>query len=73
MESNSSTQIPNSPELQPVTSTSAKVWKIASGLLTVSGVTLMGIGGWIFVQLQIEANQPPPARILEVSIECTIL
>lgn len=64
-----SNQLPNPPELQPINSTATQLWKILSAVLTVSGITLMGIGGWFFVQQQIEANQPPPARILEVSVE----
>jgi sortase A len=37
--------------------------------LTVAGLILIGFGGWSFLQQQIEAGKPPPARILEVSIE----
>jgi sortase A len=34
-----------------------------------SGIFLMGWGTWIFLQFQIEAHRPPPARILEVTVE----
>ena len=63
-----STQLPNSPELQPITTTSSKIWRSVSIILTFGGLALIGAGGWIFIQQQIEANKPPPARILEVSV-----
>lgn len=63
-----STQFPNPPELQPITSASAKIWRSVSLFLTFGGLALMGVGGWIFMQQQIEASKPPPARILEVSV-----
>ncbi len=69
MNGNFSTQLPNPPELQPIRSTSSKIWQAASIMLTVGGLGLMAVGGWIFLQQQIEANQPPPARIIEVSVE----
>jgi len=52
-----------------MTTTSSKIWQIASLILTIGGISLMAVGGWIFVQRQIEASQPPPARILEVSVD----
>jgi sortase A len=64
-----STQLPNPPELQPITSASAKIWQVVSSALMIGGIILIGAGGWIFVQQQIEASKPPPARILEVSVE----
>lgn len=33
------------------------------------GLVLLGWGGWIFYQHQLEASQPPPARIVEVSLD----
>ncbi len=59
---------PRPPELQPIPSVRSKVWRSLSLILTIGGLALMGAGGWMFVQQRIEANKPPPARILEVSV-----
>ncbi len=64
-----STQFPNPPELQPISAMRVKIWQTVSFLLTTAGLILIGAGVWIFVQQRIEANQPPPARILEVSVD----
>jgi sortase A len=69
MNNNLSTQLPSPPELQPIQTTSAKIWHAASLVLTIGGIVLMSVGGWIFIRLQIEANQPPPARIIRYSAE----
>lgn len=68
MNDNLSTQFPKPPELQPLAGPSAKGRQIFSSLLIVVGVVLLATGGWMFVQYQIEASKPPPARILEVSV-----
>lgn len=36
-------------------------------MLTVAGLGLMGFGGWLYYQQWLEAHQPPPARIIEMS------
>ncbi len=46
----------------------SKIWRVISLIFTVGGLTLIGAGGWMFYRQQVEANKPPPARILEVSI-----
>jgi LPXTG-site transpeptidase (sortase) family protein len=66
-----STEFPKPPKLQPAPSTRFKIWRIVSSVFTVSGLALMGAGGWMFYQQQVEANKPPPARILEVSVADT--
>lgn len=66
-----STEFSKPSKLQPVPSTRVKVWRIVSSIFTVSGLALMGTGGWMFYQQQVEANKPPPARILEVSVADT--
>jgi len=63
-----STQLPNPTELRPISSTAYKIWRGVSLILTFGGLALMAVGGWIFIQQQIEASQPPPARILEASV-----
>lgn len=50
-------------------STTSRIWRWASMVLTIAGLILMGLGAWTFLQQQIEASKPPPARILEVSVE----
>ena len=50
-------------------STTSKIWRWTSMVLTIAGLILMGLGAWTFLQQQIEASKPPPARILEVSVE----
>lgn len=66
MSNDVSTQLPNPPKLQPMSSLRAKVWRSASLLLTIGGLALIGAGGWMFMQQQIEAGKPPP-RLVEVS------
>jgi sortase A len=66
---NLSTQFPKPPELQPLTAPVAKGRQIFSSLLIIVGFGLLATGGWMFVQYQLEASKPPPARILEVSVE----
>lgn len=66
MHRNSLSQIPTPPSLQPLSSVQTKIWHIISLTFTIGGLALMGWGGWLFLQNQIEASQPPPARILEV-------
>ncbi len=68
MSENISTQLPNPPELQPLPATRSKIWQGISYLLIASGLILLAWGGWIFFQGQLEASQPPPARIVEVSL-----
>ncbi len=68
MSDNLSTQFPKPPELQPLAAPSAKGRQVFSSLLIVVGVALLATGAWMFVQYQIEASKPPPARILEVSV-----
>ncbi|NJN99693.1 MAG: hypothetical protein HC875_39125 [Anaerolineales bacterium] len=68
MSDNLSTQFPKPPELQPLAAPAARGRQIFSSLLIVVGVVLLATGGWMFVQYQIEASKPPPARILEVSV-----
>ena len=58
--------LPTPPSLRPLPSTPAKLWHLVSLTLTITGLILMGWGGWTFLQNQIEASQPPPARIIEV-------
>ncbi len=41
---------------------------MASFILIIGGLALLGTGGWMFYQYQLEASKPPPARILEVSV-----
>ena len=50
--------------LQPISTTPAKIWRIVSMLLIGGGVLLMGWGGWLLLERQIEANKPPPAPIV---------
>jgi len=38
-------------------------------MLMAGGLVLLGWGGWIFYQQQLEASQPPPARIVEMSLD----
>jgi len=67
MSNDVSTQFPNPPELQPMPSARAKIWRSAGLFLTIGGLTLIGAGGWVFMQQQIEASKPTP-RLLEVSV-----
>ena len=69
MNNNPSTQLPSPPELQPIHTISSKIWHIASLALTIGGIALMAVGGWIFFRMQIEAHKSPPARIIEYSAE----
>lgn len=68
MSDNFSTQFPKPPELQPLASAPAKGQQIFSSILIIAGFILLATGGWMFVQYQLEASKPPPARILEVSV-----
>jgi LPXTG-site transpeptidase (sortase) family protein len=63
------TQLPKPPELQPIPSAVTKFWQFASTVMLLGGFALIGMGGWLFIEQQIEALKPPPARILEVSLE----
>ncbi len=60
-----SSKFPKASELQPIPSVRSKIWWNASLILIVTGLALLGTGGWMFYQIQVEANKPPPARILE--------
>ncbi len=60
-----SSQASSAPEIPP-TRTRLRNW--LSILLTAGGLGLMAWGGWMYVQQWIEASQPPPARIVEVSL-----
>lgn len=68
MSENISTQLPNPPELQPLPAPRPKSWQFASYLLILAGLALLGWGGWLYYQSWLEATQPPPARILTVSV-----
>jgi sortase A len=37
-------------------------------MLIIAGFALLATGGWMFIQYQLEASKPPPARILEVAV-----
>ena len=41
---------------------------VVSYALIAAGLTLLGYGGWSYYQHWLEASQPPPARIVEVSL-----
>lgn len=69
MNEHPTTQLPKTPDLQPLPSTAAKVWNIVSLLLTLAGISLMGVGGVMYLNQMIEASKPPPARILQVTID----
>lgn len=69
MNEHPTTQLPKTPDLQPLPSTAAKVWNIISLLLTLAGISLMGIGGVMYLNQMIEAGKPPPARILKVTVD----
>ncbi|HXV98795.1 MAG TPA: sortase, partial [Anaerolineae bacterium] len=56
------------PELQPLASPPARGRQIFSSMLIIAGFALLATGGWMFIQYQLEASKPPPARILEVSV-----
>jgi LPXTG-site transpeptidase (sortase) family protein len=68
MQQNSSSQRPAPLLLQSRPSTTTKIWQIIGLVLMVGGLALIGWGGWLYIQNQIEANKPPPARILEVNV-----
>ena len=61
------TQFPTPPELQPISPIQVRLWQFTSLVLIIAGLALLGLGGWLFYQYQLEASKPPPARILEVS------
>lgn len=61
-------QFPRQPELQPLAPPPARGQQILSLILIVTGLILLGTGGWMFYQYQLEASQPPPARIIEAPV-----
>lgn len=65
MSENVSAQLPNPPDLRPLPSPRSKIWQIISLVLIISGLVLLGTGGWMFYQIQLEASKPPPAPILD--------
>jgi sortase A len=65
MSENLSAQFPNPPDLQPMPAPRSKIWQIISLALIIGGLVLLGTGGWMFYQIQLEASKPPPARILD--------
>jgi LPXTG-site transpeptidase (sortase) family protein len=52
-------------DLQPLPSVKSRILRSLSLILILGGVTLLGTGGWMFYQIQVEANRPPPAPILD--------
>ncbi|MCB0175766.1 MAG: sortase [Anaerolineae bacterium] len=69
MNEHPTTQLPKTPDLQPLPSTAAKLWSMVSLLLTLAGISLMGIGGVMYLTQMIEAGKPPPARIIQVTVD----
>jgi sortase A len=65
---NVSTQLPQPPELQPLPAPRPKIWQIVSYLFIITGLALLGWGGWLYFQTWLEASQPPPARIVDLSL-----
>ena len=63
-----STKFPKSSKLRPIPPVRSKIWRGVSLILIIGGLALLGTGGWMFYQFQVEANKPPPARILEPPI-----
>ena len=63
------TQISKAQDLEPIPSTAAKIWNMVSLLLTIAGIGLMGIGGFMYLAQMIEAGKPPPARIIQVTVD----
>ncbi|MCB0210462.1 MAG: sortase [Anaerolineae bacterium] len=63
------TQISKAQDLEPIPSTAAKIWNMVSLLLTIAGIGLMGVGGFMYLAQMIEASKPPPARIIEVTVD----
>lgn len=57
--------IPKASDLQPLPSVKSKILRSLSLILILGGVTLLGTGGWMFYQIQVEAHKPPPAPILD--------
>jgi sortase A len=57
--------IPKASDLQPLPSVKSKILRSISLILIIGGVTLLGTGGWMFYQIQVEAHKPPPAPILD--------
>lgn len=55
-------------KLETLFSPRPKTWRLLSLLLTIGGVTLLGVGGWMLYDQYRDILEPPPARILEVSI-----
>ncbi len=50
---------------QPPFSNRSKIGQVASTLLIVAGVALLGWGGWLYYQQLLEASKPPPAPIVD--------
>lgn len=65
---NYSSQFPRQPEMHPLAATPNRLQQIFSFVLIITGLILLGMGGWMYYQYQLEASKPPPARILEVSV-----
>ena len=63
-----STQLPKSPELEPLPAPRPRLWQVVSYLLIIAGLALLGWGGWLYFQTWLETSQPPPARIVEISV-----
>jgi sortase A len=52
-------------DLQPLPSVKSRILRSLSLILIIGGVILLGAGGWMFYQIQVEAHKPPPAPILD--------
>ena len=56
-------------EVENTATSTSSVWKWSSLLLIVFGIGLLGFGGWLYYQQYLESIKPPPARIVELSVE----
>lgn len=65
---NYSSQFPHQPEMHPLAPVPNRLQQVFSFILIFTGLLLLGTGGWMYYQYQLEASKPPPARILEVSV-----
>lgn len=54
--------------MHPLAPVPNRLQQVFSYILIVTGLILLGAGGWMYYQYQVEASKPPPARILEVSV-----
>lgn len=54
--------------MHPLAPVPNRLQQVFSFILIVTGLALLGTGGWMYYQYQLEASKPPPARILEVSV-----